>query len=119
MIKKNYDHKVDIWSAGVIFYILITGKPPFNAMTKGTNGNVGLDSVKIKEKILEGRINFNDKMFKDVDPGVVEIIKMMLTYDPKKRPEAKEILSHPWFKSKQDTKKTEKGFYLHYIVILI
>jgi calcium-dependent protein kinase len=105
MIKKNYDHKVDIWSAGVIFYILVTGVPPFNAMVKGANGNMGIDSAKIKELILKGKVSFKNKVFKKYDGGIKEIIKGMLTYKPSERPNAKEILMHPWFKEKKSKKK--------------
>ena len=109
MIKKNYNHKVDIWSAGVIFYILVTGNPPFNAMVKGPNGNMGIDSDKIKEKILKGKISFKSKEFDKYDPGVKEIIKAMLIFDPNQRPDAKEILQHPWFKNKINPKKKKAG----------
>ena len=107
MIKKNYNHKVDIWSAGVIFYILLTGVPPFNAMVKGANGNMGIDSAKIKELILKGKVSFKSKVFKKYDPGIKEIIKSMLTYDPEERPNAKEILQHVWFKKKSKKKQPE------------
>ena len=109
MIKKKYNHKVDIWSTGVIFYILITGKPPFNAMVRGKNGNMGLDSKMIKEKILVGKVDFSDVAFADVNPGIIEIIKMMMTLNPDERPEAKEILKHPWFRSSVDNNQRQKG----------
>jgi calcium-dependent protein kinase len=109
MIRKDYDHKVDIWSAGVIFYILVTGVPPFNAMVEGPNGNMGIDSKKIKEKILKGKTSFKAKLFKNFDPEVKEIIQAMLTYDPKERPDAKEILQYAWFKKKISKKKKEEG----------
>jgi len=110
MIKKNYNHKVDIWSAGVIFYILVTGTPPFNSMVKGANGNMGIDSTKIKELILKGKVSYKNKIFKKYDPEVKEIIKKMLTLNPKKRSDAKEILKHPWFKKKKiKNKKQEEG----------
>ena len=38
MILKNYNHKVDIWASGVIFYVLLTGKPPFHAVSINING---------------------------------------------------------------------------------
>ena len=94
MIKKKYDHKVDIWSAGVIFYILVTGNPPFNATDK-----TGIDYNTIKKKILAGKVDLLDKAFNDVDPEVPDIIKLMLTFDPLERPDAKDILNHPWFQT--------------------
>ena len=52
--EKDYNEKVDIWSTGVIAYILITGKPPFIGKTKDA----------IYQKIIEGTPDFNDKVLK-------------------------------------------------------
>lgn len=108
MILKSYDHKVDIWSAGIIFYILLSGKPPFNAMIKGTNGGYVLDSNAIKRKILKGNVSFEEPVFKQVGKDVIDIIKSMLTYNPRERPEAKEILQLPFFHKKLDIRMKEK-----------
>lgn len=113
MIKQNYDHKVDIWSAGVIFYILVTGKPPFDSSVKAPNGTRVLDLEKIKKKILDGNVDYTRKEFVSVNPWVIEIIQKMLTYDPDQRPNAKEILQHPYFRSKINPKVREKGIILN------
>ena len=104
ILKKNYNHKVDVWSAGVIFYILLSGEPPFNAMVTGTNGNMGIDSDKIKELILKEDVSFKKKIFGKYDPQVLEILKLMLNKNPNQRPEAKEILRFPWFRDNKSEK---------------
>lgn len=101
MIMKKYDHKVDIWSSGVIFYILLTGKPPFNSVVKNKNGATALNSESIKKKILKGKVNYDLPVFKAIGKEIIQILKSMLTYNPKERPEAEELLKHPFF-----TKKT-------------
>lgn len=97
MILKQYDHKVDIWSSGVIFYILLTGTPPFNAIKKNKVGTVSLDSESIKKKILKGVVNYDLPVFKQIDKGIIEILKSMLNSNPKERPDAVKILQHPIF----------------------
>lgn len=104
MILKSYDHKVDIWSAGVIFYILLTGKPPFNAMIKGINGGFSLDPISIKRKILKGEVSYDEPIFKSIKPEVIDILKSMLIYNPRERPEAKEILQLEFFKKDLNNK---------------
>ena len=97
MINMKYNHKIDIWSCGVILYILISGKAPFDAKKYGKNGEIVLDHQGIQAKILQGKINFNLEAFKLADPDIKVLIRTMLTYDHNQRPNAKEVLRHPWF----------------------
>ena len=71
VFKENYTEKCDIWSCGVIMYILITGTPPFN----GSN-------TEIKQKILEGKVDFSSNVWEEVSPLAKELVAQMLTYDP-------------------------------------
>ncbi len=52
VFEENYTEKCDIWSCGVIMFIMITGKPPFN----GSN-------EEIKQKILEGNVDYSGKVW--------------------------------------------------------
>ena len=87
IIKGEYDEKCDVWSLGVILYIMLCGSPPF----KGLNNTEIIDSVSC------GKFNFSPKPFDDVSKEVKCLIKKMLTKNPKKRPSAAECLQEKWF----------------------
>ena len=53
MFGNNYDEKCDIWSAGVILYVMLCGNPPFK----------GVKDKEIKNKIINGEYNFNRKKY--------------------------------------------------------
>lgn len=108
-IKMNYTHKIDIWSCGVILYILISGKAPFDAKKYSDLGESVLDIPGIQEKIISGKVDYSLVPFQYVDRNAVFLIQQMLTYDPSQRPEAAEILRNPWFyQMTEDPKRNER-----------
>jgi len=68
VLDKNYDQKCDIWSLGIILYVLFCGYPPFN----GTNDE------KIMRKIKEKNVSFPNEEWDDVSIQIKEIILSML-----------------------------------------
>ncbi|KAL5731388.1 Calcium-dependent protein kinase 29 [Ranunculus cassubicifolius] len=88
VLGRSYGKEIDIWSAGVILYILLSGVPPFWAETeKG-----------IFDSILEGRVDLKSAPWPSVSDSAKDLIKKMLTWDPKKRITAAQALEHPWMK---------------------
>ncbi|KAK7283757.1 hypothetical protein RIF29_13503 [Crotalaria pallida] len=88
VLKRNYGKEIDVWSAGVILYILLCGVPPFWAETeKG-----------IFEVILEGKFDLDSAPWPSISAAAKDLIRKMLTYDPKKRITASDALEHPWMK---------------------
>ncbi|URE09784.1 calcium-dependent protein kinase [Musa troglodytarum] len=88
VLRRQYGAEADIWSAGVILYILLSGVPPFWA--ENEDG--------IFDAILHGYIDFSSDPWPSISPGAKELIKKMLRADPKERLTAAEILNYPWMK---------------------
>ncbi|KAL8196093.1 hypothetical protein R6Q57_025093 [Mikania cordata] len=86
VLKKNYGPEVDIWSAGVILYILLCGFPPFWADTEQG----------VAQAILRSVINFKRDPWPKVSENVKDLVKRMLDPDPKHRITAQQVLEHPW-----------------------
>lgn len=84
----KYNKKCDIWSCGVILYVMLSGEPPFPGKTK----------EELIEKITKGEYNFNGPAWKEVSPQAKQFIQKLLTVDPKKRLSAKKALKDPWLK---------------------
>ncbi|KAL0440780.1 UNVERIFIED_CONTAM: Calcium-dependent protein kinase [Sesamum radiatum] len=88
VLKRNYGPEVDIWSAGVILYILLCGVPPFWAETEQ---GVAL-------AILRGVIDFKREPWPQVSESAKSLVRQ-LEPDPKKRLTAQQVLDHPWIQN--------------------
>lgn len=82
----HYDPKCDVFSAGIIFYILIIGSSPFD----------GKSFQEILTQNKQCKIDFNHPKLKRI-PQCLDLLKKMLETDPKKRYTAAECLKHPFF----------------------
>ncbi|GLT49745.1 hypothetical protein SLA2020_232790 [Shorea laevis] len=89
VLKRNYGPEVDIWSAGVILYILLCGVPPFWAETEQ---GVAL-------AILRGAIDFKREPWPQISDSAKSLVRQMLEPDPKKRLTAQQVLEHPWLQN--------------------
>ncbi|KAG8069178.1 hypothetical protein GUJ93_ZPchr0005g15653 [Zizania palustris] len=88
VLKRHYGAEADIWSAGVILYILLSGVPPFWA--ENEDG--------IFDAVLQGYIDFSSEPWPSISSGAKDLVKRMLRQDPKERLTAAEILNHPWIR---------------------
>jgi len=86
VLNKSYDSKCDIWSVGVITYILLSGQPPFN----------GDNDKEIMKKVRQGKFSFDSPQWSQVSDSAKDFIRKLLTYDPSKRPDAEKAMQHPW-----------------------
>jgi len=82
----TYTNAVDMWSVGVIIYILLSGYPPFYDESP----------PKIFKKITEAKYDFDDPVWEDISDLAKDLIKKLLIKDPNERLSAKKCLKHPW-----------------------
>ena len=81
-----YGTQSDMWSIGVIIYILLGGYPPF----------IEQDQKKLFYRIRKGNYEFHDEYWGSVSKDAKSLISSMLTVDPKKRITAKDALGNSW-----------------------
>ncbi|CAN1306761.1 Calcium-dependent protein kinase 2 [Linum perenne] len=86
VLRKKYGPEADVWSAGVMVYILLSGVPPFWAETED----------EIFQEVLHGNPDFSSDPWPHVSESAKELVKKMLVREPKKRISTHEVLCHPW-----------------------
>lgn len=82
----KYGAEVDVWSMGVICYVLLAGYPPF----------YDEDQKRLFKKIKEGRYHFHEDYWGNISPEAIHMIQQMLCVDQSKRWTSEQLLSHPW-----------------------
>ena len=88
VLKGKYNETRDIWSVGVIMYILLTGIYPFD----------GKDILKIKAEIELCNVNYNNENLKKCSNECIDLLKELLNKD-KNRISAQNAIKHIWFKN--------------------
>eukprot|EP00392_Amoebophrya_sp_AT5.2_P000406 g407.t1 len=85
----NYDERVDLWSLGVVLYVILMGHYPFNKKR----------ATPLHDQIMQG-LSLNklqtDKKTKHLSPDVQNLIAALLTADPELRLKLDDIFVHPW-----------------------
>jgi len=90
-----YNNSCDIWSIGVILYVLLSGFLPFFGETQ----------EELFDKILTGSYSFANKVWDEISPTAKDLVTKMLTLNEEDRPTAKQCLEHPWFKASNPRKQ--------------
>ncbi|XP_073312466.1 calcium-dependent protein kinase 26 isoform X2 [Primulina huaijiensis] len=86
VLLKHYGPEADVWTAGVILYILLSGVPPFWA--ENQQG--------IFDAVLKGHIDFSSDPWPLISESAKDLIRKMLCMRPSDRFTAHEVLCHPW-----------------------
>ena len=111
VLRNSYDEKCDVWSCGVIMYILLSGEVPFYGHTENETASL----------ILNGHYSFNSKAFDNISTEAKDLISKCFTYNKAKRISIKEALQHEFFTKDNNAyiTHTHKTTIIHIKPILI
>jgi len=85
----GYSSKVDMWSLGVIIFVIVAAYHPFDPH--------GVDNDQtIWSRIVTGRWDFNDKVWDVLSDSLKDLLTKLIELNPEKRLSADQFLAHPW-----------------------
>ncbi|XP_078084746.1 serine/threonine-protein kinase 17B-like [Mustelus asterias] len=90
----NYDPistGTDMWSIGVLVYMLLTGKSPFQ----------GEDKQETFLNISQVNVDYSEETFEGISKTAIEFIQQLLVKEPKNRSNAEACLFHPWLQAEE------------------
>mmetsp|Transcript_14214 Transcript_14214/g.16431 ORF Transcript_14214/g.16431 Transcript_14214/m.16431 type:complete len:100 (+) Transcript_14214:636-935(+) len=87
VLNANYGVECDMWSVGVLVYVMLSGYLPF----AGNNTN------EVFAKILLGRVQMDQPEWKEISEDAKDMVRQLLTVNANDRMKVDEALSHDWF----------------------
>lgn len=100
VLKREYTKSCDIWSIGVITYILLCGYPPF----------YGDSDAQIFDSVRSGTFDYPSPDWDDISDSAKDFIKSLLKLDPSKRLTANQALEHRWLLDLESNKGSQMSF---------
>ncbi|KAA6377195.1 MAG: putative Calcium/calmodulin-dependent protein kinase type 1 [Streblomastix strix] len=100
LARKGYGQECDLWSIGVIMYMLLCGFPPFYDENEAALFKI----------IQKGQFEFTSPHWNQISPLAKDLISNLLVVDPKKRYTADQALKHPWFTEALPTHKLDETY---------
>jgi calcium-dependent protein kinase len=97
VLDNKYNEKCDLWSCGVIFYILLSGSPPFK----------GKSESDIFKSVRSGKYGFKNKLWKTISSNAKDLISKLLEVNIDKRYSAEQALNHPLFNLTKSCDETD------------
>ncbi|XP_008191222.1 peripheral plasma membrane protein CASK isoform X3 [Tribolium castaneum] len=94
--RRSYGKPVDIWGAGVLLHILLSGVLPFHGSGR-----------RLMESICRGKLHLDSPQWELISDSAKDLIQQMLTVDPKQRITIQEVLNHRWLRDR------DKGLRIH------
>ncbi|KAL5714674.1 non-specific serine/threonine protein kinase [Ranunculus cassubicifolius] len=107
---KSYTEKVDVWSAGVLLYVLLTGTLPFNGSTQ----------EQLLDQVRNLKIDFDSGALQNISASARDLIRKMMERDVSSRVTAEQVLTHPWIlrhTSKNDATSSSKLVDAHTVAL--
>jgi len=96
---EDYGEKADVWSAGVVMYVLLSGGAlPFGGET----------AKDVLSAVMRGSVRFPPRLFSGVSPLAKDLMRRMMCRDEWRRFSAEQVLRHPWIVSGGGTRAMEQ-----------
>ncbi|KAK3246456.1 hypothetical protein CYMTET_44008 [Cymbomonas tetramitiformis] len=90
VILRDYGPEADIWSAGILFYFMLSGGLPFWESIRG------LSVTDTYQGILENEVQFTAEVWSEISEEAQDFLVKILNKKPSLRPTISELLEHPW-----------------------
>jgi len=107
----KYDKRCDLWSLGVMMYILLCGYPPFSGSC-GTQcgwaqgGACDLCQINLFSNIQDGKYEFHQREWGNISAQAKDLIRKLLVKNARNRLSAGDVLNHPWLNNNNTTELT-------------
>jgi MAP kinase interacting serine/threonine kinase len=103
----KYDKRCDLWSLGVMMYILLCGYPPFSGSCGAdcgwaSGGACDACQLNLFKNIQDGKYEFHQREWGTISPEAKSLIMELLVKTPKRRLSAGDVLQHPWLSNKNE-----------------
>ena len=92
-----YDTAVDMWSVGVLLYIMLSGRHPFE--------RPGSDPDEVLERILKADYTFDTHEWRSVSGRARKLVSQLMNPDPERRMSSTQLLSHSWVRGEGVSEK--------------
>ena len=86
VLEGDYTKACDVWSMGVIFYMLLSGRCPFG----------GVDDDEIQEAVRSSKLKFHPATWGEISDGAIDLCKKMINRSVGQRLTCAQVLKHPW-----------------------